>query len=419
MKIFYITASFPYGIGESFLIPEIKALKNNGIDLCIIPISPRGKLREDWGSISENYKLYSEKLFSKRILYCFLSFMFLDPVWLYKLLFLLNGSKFSHFVKNLAILPKSIWIASLMIKEKPDHIHAHWGGTPSSAAMLAANITSVSWSFTCHRWDIYENNMLRRKSEVAKFVRFISNKGKSDSLRFGVLPEKSVVIPMGTEIPERTVSQNWKNEGEKFNIICPANLLPVKGHIYLIEAINMLIKEGYRIRLLLAGEGILKKELQLSVNERGIEKDVNFLGQLSHSSLLDLYASGEIHLMVLPSVDLGNGEHEGVPVSLMEAMSYGVPVISTETGSINELLPKETGLTVSDKNANELAKKIKFIYDNPDEHIRAAKLCRKIIEVDWDVNLSARNLIHMIMPVKYEYSNGRPPGSIQKNPVGN
>jgi glycosyltransferase involved in cell wall biosynthesis len=77
-------------------------------------------------------------------------------------------------------------------------------------------------------------------------------------------------------------------------------------------------------------------------------------------------------------------------------MSYGIPVISTETGSIPELLPKETGLTVPDKSANELALKIKFLCDNPDEYISAAKLCRKIVEENWNVNTSAKALISTI-----------------------
>ena len=396
MKIFYITASFPYGVGESFFIPEIKALKNCGADLYIIPISVRQNLREDWHSISENCKLYSEKLLSVRIISSFFRFVFLHPILLYRLLLLLKGTTIYQFIKNLAILPKSIWIISLIIKEKPEHMHAHWGSTSSTAAMLAATITSVPWSFTCHRWDIYENNLLRRKSEYAKFVRFISNKGEFDSLKFGVISKKTVVIPMGTEIPVKPVSPGWKNNGEEFVIICPANLLPVKGHIYLIEAIDSLLQKGYKLKLLLAGEGLLRKELQLSIVEKGIENKVIFLGQLSHKALLDYYSSAQIRLMVLPSVDLGNGEHEGVPVSLMEAMSYGVPVISTQTGSINELLPKEAGLTVPEKNANELAEKIKFLYDNSEEYLKTSKLCRKIIEDDWDVNISARKLIFMI-----------------------
>jgi len=400
MKIFYITASFPFGIGESFLIPEIEALKNEGVELSIIPIFPRGKLRGDWENISSNYTLYAQGILSLRILFYLLKFLCLHPIIFYTLLMLLKGSTSSQLIKNLAILPKSIWLKSLIEKEKPEHIHAHWGSTTSTAAMLAAYGSSISWSLTCHRWDIYENNLLQRKSENSRFIRFISAKGKTDAIKLGVLSERSFVIPMGTKIPGIPNYPIWENNGAIFTIICPANLIPVKGHIYLIEAMNKLIQQGYKIKLLLAGEGILKKELQAVIIEKGIKDNVIFLGQLTHNDLLAYYADASIHLMVLPSVDLGNGEHEGVPVSLMEAMSYGVPVISTETGSINELLLKEYELTVPDKNANALTEKIKLIYNNPGEYIKTAKLCRKIIEVDWDVSTSTKKIFSMISNIQ-------------------
>jgi colanic acid/amylovoran biosynthesis glycosyltransferase len=70
------------------------------------------------------------------------------------------------------------------------------------------------------------------------------------------------------------------------------------------------------------------------------------------------YRQHAFDLLVLPSIDMGGGEHEGVPVSLMEAMAHGIPVLSTRTGSIEELLVPELGATVEDKNADELASAI-------------------------------------------------------------
>ena len=118
MKLFYITASFPCGIGESFLIPEIESLKNEGVELYIIPLFPRGKIRDEWKIISENYTIYAEKLLSLRILSSFIRFVSAHPIIFYKLLLLLKGSTFSQLIKNLAILPKSIWLKTLIEKRK-------------------------------------------------------------------------------------------------------------------------------------------------------------------------------------------------------------------------------------------------------------------------------------------------------------
>lgn len=393
MKIIYITASFPYGLGESFLIPEIIALKDHGINLTIVPIFPRGELRKDWNGLSGDYKLYTENILSFKVFFSLISFTFLHPIIFLKLLLLLRGSNLNQLIKNIVILPKSIWLTSIIKKENPDHLHAHWGSTTSTSAMLSTSITSTKWSFTCHRWDIYENNLLSKKSEKASFIRFISKKGASDALKYNVSTDKSTVIPMGTRIPTDVSIREWNKSNSDFLIICPANLIPVKGHKYLIEAMELLVKQSYPVKLFLAGEGPLRNELEALINEKGLKDKVIFMGQLTHNALINLYKKSKVHLMVLPSLDLGNGEHEGVPVSLMEAMSYGIPVISTNTGSINELLPKEIGLTVPDKNANELANMIMHLYDNPNEYKKYSKLCLEIIELNWDVNLSAHKLL--------------------------
>jgi glycosyltransferase involved in cell wall biosynthesis len=70
------------------------------------------------------------------------------------------------------------------------------------------------------------------------------------------------------------------------------------------------------------------------------------LGFVPYQQLLAMYAQGEIDVVVLPSVDLGGGLHEGIPASLMEAMSHGIPVVSTRTGGIPELLSDDAGVMV-------------------------------------------------------------------------
>lgn len=393
MKLLYITASFPFGKGESFLFPEIKALKKEGVELIIVPIFPRGEMSDDWKSIQHEFKLYNVGLISIDILLHFFKYSIIHFYTLFRHLKLLKGSNINQLVRNLAVLPKSLWLKKILYNENPDHIHAHWGSTTSTAAMLTTHLTNYQWSLTCHRWDIYENNLLSKKSFYSKFIRFISQKGYQDALSFGVLPHKSVVVHMGTTVPQNPVYPIWKNVGDLFTIICPANLIPVKGHIYLIEAVSDLIHKNYNIKLLIAGDGLLKNELKSLVLKRGIENNVTFMGQLPHNNLMKLYTNSLVHLMVLPSVDLGNGEHEGVPVSLMEAMSYGVPVLSTRTGSINELLPIEADLTVMDKNPEQLSQRIEYLYSNPDEYRKVSFFCRNIIEKDWDIELSAKKLV--------------------------
>ena len=68
-----------------------------------------------------------------------------------------------------------------------------------------------------------------------------------------------------------------------------------------------------------------------------------------------MYREGRVGMVVLPSVDLGNNLHEGIPVALIEAMSYNIPVVGTHTGGIPELLEGGAGLIVPDKDPAALA----------------------------------------------------------------
>ena len=72
-------------------------------------------------------------------------------------------SKFSHILKNLIIIPKAVYISNMILEYKISHLHVHWGSSTATAGLIASKISGVKWSFTCHRWDIYENNLLKLK----------------------------------------------------------------------------------------------------------------------------------------------------------------------------------------------------------------------------------------------------------------
>jgi glycosyltransferase involved in cell wall biosynthesis len=138
-------------------------------------------------------------------------------------------------------------------------------------------------------------------------------------------------------------------------VLCPARLLPVKGHKYLLEAAALLQKQRLHFVLHLAGDGELRNDLERLSKKLGIADRIRFLGHIPHERLIELYQNRRIAVVVLPSLDLGNGEHEGIPVSLMEAMSHGIPVVSTRTGGIPELLEDGAGVLVPPQDARALA----------------------------------------------------------------
>jgi glycosyltransferase involved in cell wall biosynthesis len=109
-----------------------------------------------------------------------------------------------------------------------------------------------------------------------------------------------------------------------------------------------------------------------------------------------MYERGEVHATVLASVELGGGEHEGVPVSLMEAMARGVPVVATATGSIPELLPPALGLTVRERDPEAMSRVVIALARERARYEGAARACRERVERDWSVDRSAARLLAAI-----------------------
>ena len=89
-------------------------------------------------------------------------------------------------------------------------------------------------------------------------------------------------------------------------------------------------------------------------------------GAIPHEKLMEMYKGGKVDLVVLPSIVTPQGEHEGIPVALMEAMAYGIPVISTNTGGIPELLSAGAGTIVEGKTPEQLVKAIGSLLEDAD-----------------------------------------------------
>jgi glycosyltransferase involved in cell wall biosynthesis len=256
-------------------------------------------------------------------------------------------------------------------------------------AMFASEWSQIPWSFTLHRWDIVENNLLLDKVKSAQTVRFISEDGLRMAQELGMARSANVrVIHMGVEVPANIPPPS---AGRAF--LCPARLVEVKGHRHLLEAWKTLQTVGVHAQLLLAGDGPLRTALTLQAAALGLGESVRFLGVVPHEKLLERYEQGGIAAVVLPSVDIGGGCHEGIPVALMEAMSYGIPVIGTRTGGTAELVQNGTGLMVEPGNSEELAVAMRSMIDNPEDAQRLGRMGRRHVEAEFNVRRTTAELV--------------------------
>ncbi len=356
MRILYITAQAPYGKGETFINEEMLAIK----DKAELFISPRNPAREVFHKEARtliDYTIWLPLINLKMFLNLLLFLIMKPQIWRIIINIFKCSRTLSILIKNLIVLPKAVYISKIIMKMGITHIHAHWGSTTSTIAYIVSQLTSIPWSFTLHRWDIRENNMLKEKARSARFVRIISKDGYNEVLKIigSEYKNKCFILHVGVDIP-KFINEEEKGDKDSFIIATPANLVEKKGHRYLIEAIGILKQKGYNIKCYFLGDGPLREDLEKIVNDMNLGDIIIFYGAKPHERLLELYRNREIDCVVLPSIVTEKGEYEGIPVSLIEAMSYKIPVVSTNTGGIPELLEGGAGIIVEQKNPYELSR---------------------------------------------------------------
>lgn len=398
MRIAYITAHAPYGRGEAFVLEEMLEMVELGVDLDIIPRNPP----------REVFHSKARKLLNKTIWLPLLDgrifFQFIHMLFQYPFLWRLLGVVFLHsrsvkvLIKNLAVIPKAVLVARLLKQREVVHIHAHWGSTTSTMAWAISEITGIPWSLTLHRWDIVENNMLKLKVKRANFARCISQNGRDDLLQIigEEYSNKVKVLHMGVRVPEQLPNASQKRRPE-FVIACPANLVPVKGHRFLIEASKLLSDEGIsHFRWLIIGDGPLKKTISEQIAQYRLDGSICLMGHLPHEALIKMYENGEVDAVVLPSIITDEGEKEGIPVVLMEAMAYAIPVVSTKTGGIPELLRNGAGILVPERSADALAQAILRLREDEDMREKMGRKGRERVEIDFNLEKNVRLLLSYI-----------------------
>lgn len=182
----------------------------------------------------------------------------------------------------------------------------------------------------------------------------------------------------------------WSDE--KINILFLGVLIKRKGIYELIEAINELNKNGViknkKLNFLIAGSGIEEKSIKNKINEYNISYCVEMLGWINRDMKEMLFNKSQI--FILPSYN------EGLPMAILEAMSYGIPVISTDVGSVSEVVINDkTGYLISPGSIKEIIESIKLIIANENAWKAKSSICKKIIEEEFNEEKYFKKIEHL------------------------
>lgn len=276
-----------------------------------------------------------------------------------------------------------------------DHIHAHFATAATAAAAFLSRLTGIPYSFTAHAKDIFHDSVDRRtlaeRIEGAKFVITVSDFNKrylEELLR--TEKRQGCILRLYNGI-DLSLFRFGEIDAEPQRIVAVGRLVQKKGFAYLIEALRLLKEKGKRVRCDIIGEGEDRENLERMIAESSLAPLVSLPGAKTQTEVIRMMQRAQA--LVLPCIVGDDGNRDGLPTTLLEAMALGVPVVSTRVTGIPEIISDGVdGLLVEQKDAAALARAIESLLNAAPlrEKLRQAALAK--IRENFDLHRNVARL---------------------------
>lgn len=263
---------------------------------------------------------------------------------------------------NLFHFTEALMIGRWMHTQKTSHLHVHFATAAASVASLAKQVFPITLSMTVHGPDEFANvhdEHFAEKVQTADFVVCISNFARSQTMQHSSPLHwgKLEVARLGVDPSFDAVARTAANTAP-FSVLCVGRLTPAKGQHLLLEAIARLRDSGEKVQLVLVGDGPDRASLEAVSRKLHLEEIVTFRGALNQDEVKSAYS--DCDAFVLPSFA------EGIPVVLMEAMSFGLPCVSSRVAGIPELITDgETGFLTAPSDVDDLVARLRLLIRDP------------------------------------------------------
>lgn len=239
---------------------------------------------------------------------------------------------------HLAYLAQACIILPWLAKAGVQHLHAHFGTNSAEVAMYVHELGGPTWSFTVHGPEEFDKKFiigLAEKLRRCTFVVAISSFGRAQIFRL----IESHLWPK-VRVVHCSVDADFAGDGPLsppggHTFVCVGRLCEQKGQLLLLQAAKDVLAEGHPCELVFAGDGDMRAVIEREIERLGLTKAVRLTGWQSGPQIRELILTSRA--LVLPSFA------EGLPVSIMEAMSLARPVITTYVAGIPELVQRDQG----------------------------------------------------------------------------
>ncbi|MFA9432462.1 glycosyltransferase [Egicoccus sp. AB-alg2] len=413
-RLAYVIGTYP-SLTTTFIDREIHVLRGWGVPVRVVALRrPRHPLGPGQRRLQADVR-YVLPVTPVALLHSHLHFLLRRPVtYVSILVFLLTRRHPSARARwrTLLHVGEAVHAARLVQQGGAvDHVHAHFVDRAAVVAMVVSRLLGVPYSATAHANDIYVDPvLLPEKLAAAKFVatctaynaahlgtvadgRHTDGAGTDD--RDDDSPGPSVVcIHHGLDL--RVFQPQSARAPAEPHLLSVAQLRPKKGLVHLVDACAELRRRGYVFTCEIVGEGPLREDLSARIRAHGLQDVVTLTGALPPSEVVERYARSSA--FVLPCVTAADGDRDGIPNALLEAMAMELPVVSTHHSGIPEAVEHErTGLLVPPGDTAALTDAVARLLDDPDLRRRLGGRARASVLQAFDIEANGRRLLEQFV----------------------
>lgn len=378
-QICYILKRFPR-LSETFILNEVRALERLGTSLVIVSLLPREEglshstvkeVRATTYYVPDRWpRMLSVAIGSHLAVATKSPARYLTvarrALWL--------GIRYGHPIAALKNFVRAVIVAERCRQHSVRHIHAHFANTPASVAHFLSMLTCLPFSFTTHAKDLYltPTAITRERVAAAKFVLTCTKYNLGFLKRF-VQQEhwhKLHLVYHGADLSAFSgfLGQAPRSKGAGTGpvpiILSVGRLVRKKGMETLIEVCALLRDHGAEFECRIVGNGPLRSELEKQIARLRLAGRVTLMGAMTHDRLVEIYGQATVFALV-PQIT-ADGDRDGIPNVLVEAMAAGVPVVSTSVSGIPELVEHgRTGLLVRPRDPAAAAVAVESLLRDP------------------------------------------------------
>lgn len=297
----------------------------------------------------------------------------------------LQANKLNYLLIPFLFIGEFVALYRLTRRLRPAFIYAHWFTPQAINARLVGALTKTPFVFTTHAADvdvwnkipflgrlIVQSNVRKAHGltavstrSMAKLQRFFDTKEWKE-----VISKRAAIIPMGVALPSKQPESSLRDSQK---IVFIGRLAEKKGVQYLLPAFASLQKDMPKAHLVIAGDGPMLDSLKSMAKDLNVSDKVSFPGYTTGNDKDALLSSASVY--VVPSIVTDSGDAEGLPVSLLEGLSYGNLCVATyESGADDIMTNRKDGILVHQKDPDMLSSAIRdCLAMTPDKQLEMRK----------------------------------------------